>query len=109
TGTITGIKNGDDITASYATAADQHSGVGGYPIVPTAVDATPAKLANYDITLVNATLTVGKAPLTLTADNQSKTYGDANPGLTFSVDGLVNGDTRATALTADPALATTAD
>ena len=53
-------------------------------------------------------MTIDKALLTLTADDKSKTYGQANPALTFSVDGLVNGDTRATALTADPTLDTTA-
>ena len=37
---------------------------------------------------------MGKAALTLTADDKSKTYGDENPALTFSVEGLVNGDTR---------------
>jgi hypothetical protein len=92
TGTITGIKNGDDITASYATAADQGSGVGGYAIVPTAVDGSLAKLANYEVTLKNGTLQVTKAPLTITAADKSKVYGDANPVLTGSITGIKNGD-----------------
>jgi hypothetical protein len=46
--------------------------------------------------------------LELIADNKSKTYGQDNPVLTFSVVGLTNGDTKASALTADPTLATTA-
>src|SRR5437899_4638704 len=35
TGSIVGIKNGDNITATYATTATQSSPVGTYPIVPT--------------------------------------------------------------------------
>ena len=64
--------------------------------------------ANYTLTRSNATLTVGKAALELNADDKSKTYGEDNPALTFSVVGLVNGDTQATALTADPTLDTAA-
>ena len=35
---ITGIKNADNITATYASAAVAASAVGTYPIVPTLVD-----------------------------------------------------------------------
>ncbi len=34
TGTITGVKNGDNITATYASAADPTSPVGNYAIIP---------------------------------------------------------------------------
>jgi hypothetical protein len=37
---------------------------------------------------------VNKAVLELIADNKSKTYGQDNPVLTFSVVGLTNGDTK---------------
>ena len=37
-GTITGIQNGDNITATYATTATATSPVGTYPITPTLVD-----------------------------------------------------------------------
>ncbi|GAF02848.1 hypothetical protein JCM21142_41493 [Saccharicrinis fermentans DSM 9555 = JCM 21142] len=40
-------------------------------------------------------LTVGKAALTATADNQSKVYGAENPELTISYSGFVAGDTEA--------------
>lgn len=56
----------------------------------------------------SANLTVNQAPLRLTAADQSKTYGEANPSLTFSVTGLVNGDTKASALITDPTLTTAA-
>jgi len=91
TGTITGIKNGDGITASYSTVATASSGVDSYAIVPAAVDASPAKLANYAVTLVDGSLVVGKAALTVTADDKTRVYGDANPGLTVSYAGFVLG------------------
>jgi hypothetical protein len=56
TGTITGIKNNDNITASYSTTADQTSPAGTYPIIPSA-DPNPLN-SNYTITLVNGTLTL---------------------------------------------------
>ena len=40
------------------------------------------------------TFEVLPAPLTITADDASKTYGDPDPELTASFDGLVNGDTK---------------
>ena len=56
TGTITGLKNTDVITASYSTTADSTSPAGQYPIIPAA-DPSPA-LGNYAVTLINGTLTL---------------------------------------------------
>lgn len=94
TGTITGIKNADNITATYATTAIASSPVGGYPITPTLVDPT-AKLGNYTVTSVNGVLTVAKAPLTITANNQTKVLHAANPALTATYSGFVLGQTPA--------------
>src|SRR5208282_4952782 len=56
--------------------------------------------ANYIFgTPVNGTLTVGKATLTVTANNQSRTYGASNPTFTETLSGLANGDTQSAALT----------
>ena len=52
-----------------------------------------------------ASSTVGQAPLTITADNQSSTYGQALPALTVSYAGFVNGDTQASLTTAATASA----
>jgi MBG domain (YGX type)/Carboxypeptidase regulatory-like domain len=57
TGTVTGVVNGDGITATYATAAVTGSPVGTYPIVPTIVDPA-GRIANYDATVINGTLTI---------------------------------------------------
>ncbi|HEV7453689.1 MAG TPA: MBG domain-containing protein, partial [Candidatus Saccharimonadales bacterium] len=92
TGTITGIKNGDNITASYSTTATAASAPGTYPIVPALVDPT-GKLSNYTVTAVNnGILTVNPAPLTVTAANASRLYGDPNPALTGTITGIRNGD-----------------
>jgi len=50
TGTITGIQNADNITATHATAATPTSPVGMYAIVPTLVDPG-GKLGNYFVTM----------------------------------------------------------
>ena len=62
---------------------------------------------DYTISYVAGTLTVTPAPLTITADNQTKVYGAALPTLTASYTGFVNGDTSAS-LTTQPTLSTTA-
>jgi len=97
TGTITGILNGDAITATYTSNDTASSPAGTYPIVPTAV-GLPAVLSNYSITLVNGTLTVtpvvvAGAPLTVTMNNVSRPYGSANPAFTATITGALNGDT----------------
>ena len=51
--------------------------------------------------------TVTPAPLVITATNQIKVYGQANPALTVSYSGFVNGDTSAS-LTTLPTVTTTA-
>jgi MBG domain-containing protein/Big-like domain-containing protein len=92
TGKVTGVKNGDNLIDSYTTAADATSGVGSYAINAHVAAGTGADLANYNVNLVDGTLSVTKAPLMVTADDQSKTYGDANPVLTGKVTGVKNGD-----------------
>ena len=106
TGTITGIKNADNITASYSTTATATSPVGTYPIVPALSDPT-LKLSNYTVTSTNGTLTVSPAPLTVTAANASRFYGDANPVFTGAITGIKNGD-NITATYASAATATSA-
>ncbi|HEU4414201.1 MAG TPA: MBG domain-containing protein [Candidatus Angelobacter sp.] len=90
-GTITGIKNADNITATYSTAATSASAVGSYPITPTLVDPA-SKLSNYTVTSNNGTLTVTPAPLTVTAANATRQYGDPNPTFTGTITGIKNGD-----------------
>ena len=92
TGTITGIKNGDGITATYSTTATAASPVGTYVIVPTAVDSNSSTLGNYDVAFVDGTLTITKAPLAVSAANERRLYGDTNSTLIGTLVGVVNGD-----------------
>jgi gliding motility-associated-like protein len=108
TASYTGFVNGDT-SASLTTAptitttADATSSIGNYPIT-----ASGAASANYTITYVAGTLAVTPVALTITADNQMKVYGDANPTLSVTYSGFVNGDTEASLITT-PTIATTSD
>jgi len=91
TGSIMGVQSGDNITATFSTTATQTSPVGSYDI--TAALSDPAsRLGNYIVTLNKGTLTVTKAPLTLTADDKSRPFGYNNPPLTGTIVGIKNGD-----------------
>jgi len=91
TASFSGLVNGDLSSVasglSLGTTATTGSGVGAYPITGSGASA-----ANYSISYTSGALTINQAPLTITADNQSKTYGSANPAFTASFSGLVNGD-----------------
>jgi hypothetical protein len=63
---------------------------------------------DYAVTVVtNAMGEITARPLTVTANNQSRAYGAANPSLTCTLAGFVNGDTSAS-LTTLPLVSTTA-
>lgn len=89
TGTITGIKNNDLITADYATLADQLSDIGDYDIT---AQASGAALSNYNVSYDFGTLTVTPATLNIVANNNSRVYGDANPAFGGTITGLRNND-----------------
>ena len=104
-----GFQNGDTSAVlsgspSITTTATAASPVASYTIT---VAAGTLSAANYSFTFVNGTLTVTKAILTVTANNASKVYGTANPALSPTYSGFVNGDTSAV-LTGSPSLTTTA-
>jgi hypothetical protein len=81
-GSITGIQNGDNITATYATAATPNSPPGAYPILPTLVDPGN-KLTNYAVTLNNGILTV-TAPAAPTISSIVSSPGNANVTITWA-------------------------
>ncbi len=108
TATVQGFVNGQDTNAlqgtlEFATTATADSHTGGYPITPSNFTSD-----NYLIKFVDGTLTVGKATILVTADDQTRTYGANNPSLTASYSGFVDGDT-AGVVTGTPGLTTTAD
>lgn len=102
-----GFLNGDvaagiDTPPTGTTTATEASHIGTYPItLGSGVDN------NYNFTYVGNNLTITKAPLTITAQPQSRPYGSANPELTLAYTGFQNGDTPSVFLTA-PTVSTTA-
>jgi len=91
-----GLVNGDTLLGGLATAATLTSSVGGYAIA----QGTLAASSNYSLGYTAGSLSITARPITVTADAETRIYGNANPALTYSVggSGLVNGDTLAGSL-----------
>jgi gliding motility-associated-like protein len=75
--------------------------------MPSAATGLTFAAGNYSITYLPGDLVVGKADLTVTADNKTRVFGYPNPSLTVSYSGFVNNDD-AGKLTKLPVIATTA-
>ncbi|MGJ1431402.1 MBG domain-containing protein [Sphingobacterium spiritivorum] len=87
--TVTGFKNGDDlsiITGALTRTAGET--IGSYAIQRGSVAAT----ANYDILYTGADFTITKTILNIVVDAKSKVYGTTDPVLTYTVTGFENGD-----------------
>ena len=107
TASYLGFVNGDtsaSLTTQpiLTTTATAVSAVGSY-----STSASGAVDSNYTISYVGGTLSVTPVALTITANSFSRAYNTANPTLTASYAGFVNGDS-ATNLTTQPAISTTA-
>ncbi len=63
--------------------------------------------ANYSISYVPGTVSVGPATLTVTANDVTKAFGASVPTLTATITGFVNGQTLATSGVTGQALCTT--
>lgn len=74
---------------SYTTTATVKSDVGTYTIKQSG-----AKAKNYVFDYENGTLTVNKAPLTMTANDKTMIYGDKVPTLDAKYEGLKNNETQ---------------
>ena len=97
--TYAGFVNGDTAASlttsvSLAAIATSSSPAGSYSIT-----ASGAVDANYTISYASGTLTVTPVPLTITAANQTRLYGAANPAFSATYAGFVNGDTAASLTT----------
>ena len=88
--------------------ADKNVGVGKVVTAANTIEGTGA--SNYSLNQpIGLSADITKAPLTVTANNASKTYGDANPTLSTTVSGFVNGETLATSgVSGNAALSTVA-
>ena len=83
---ITGLKEKD--TIAYYAYRDIGEQKGSYRITVTGL----TKQGNYEITYINDYLTIEPAPVTVKADDLSKDYGQDDPTLTVTIDGLKNQD-----------------
>jgi hypothetical protein len=93
--TYIGFVNGDTSasltgTLNCTTTAQSSSPAGTYPV--TCSGLTSQK---YTITFVPGALSITPAPLTVTANNASRAFGQSNPPFTGAILGFVNGDTSA--------------
>jgi hypothetical protein len=89
TGNLQGIQNNDILVASYSTVATPTSAIGPYPIVPS---VSGSYLSNYSVVTNFGTLTVSPAPLSVTANNATRTYGAADPSFSGVIVGIQNND-----------------
>jgi hypothetical protein len=97
--TISGFANGETDavvsgSADCSTTADATTAVADSPVD---IDCTAGSLsaANYDFpaaNFVSGSLTINPAHLTVTADDQVRLYGEANPALTYTISGFANGE-----------------
>ena len=87
-------------TASVTSAGSLATAtLAGSPYAITAAAGTLASTNGYALAFASlGVLTVTAAPLTVTANAQTRPYGAANPTLTYVAAGLVNGDTLTGAL-----------
>jgi hypothetical protein len=92
--TSSGLVNGDAVTSVTLTSNGYaaRATVAGSPYTVTPSTAVGHGLANYSISYVNGTLLVNPAPLTVTATNQTKIQGEANPTFTASYSAFVLGE-----------------
>jgi hypothetical protein len=72
-------------TPQLSCAATSTSPVGTYPIT-----ISKGSVENYNVSYVNGTLTIVKAPIRVVADDCTRAYGEENPVFTVSYDGWVN-------------------
>ena len=98
TASYSGLVNGDTASTENAstTCTSQAPNTGTTPDAGNYVISCTDTDANYSVTYKTGTLTIQPAPLTVTANDQTTTYGGTYPALTASYSGLVNGDTAST-------------
>ena len=84
TATVEGLVGNDVLNVTLKREAGENVG--------TYVITAYAENANYEITFVNGTFEITKKSITVTANDASKVYGEADPELTATVEGLVGND-----------------
>jgi hypothetical protein len=106
TRTLAGIIGPDDVAYAGGTATFADANVGsGKAVSATGLSLTGNDALNYTVNpTATTTASITVRPITVTANNQSKIFGGAEPALTYSitVGSLAGTDTFSGALTRDP-------
>ncbi|HBP5664964.1 TPA: filamentous hemagglutinin N-terminal domain-containing protein [Pseudomonas aeruginosa] len=97
---VNGLKNGESQTEVLSGLLQRAPGedVGSYDIRQGSLDLASGKGQNYVLSFTGNEFTITPARLTITADSQTKVYGDLDPTLTYTVAGLKNADSQAEVL-----------
>jgi hypothetical protein len=85
TGTLSGFLEADNVTAAYSRTASET--VADSPYTISAVLSPAGVLGNYDIIYNTALFTITARPVTVTADNHEKEFGEEDPALTYQTTG----------------------
>ncbi|MDP9438786.1 MAG: PxKF domain-containing protein, partial [Actinomycetota bacterium] len=97
---------GDVLSTSYASASFDNANAGaGKVVTVSGISVAGADSGNYTFnTSTTTSADIAKRAITVTADAQSKLFGDADPALTYQVSGgpLVSGDSFSGNLSRDP-------
>ncbi len=106
--TFAGMIDGDNLSVKGKTAQDgtfNDKNVGtDKPVTLPELELGGADAGNYTIktdSQTTTTATITAKEVSVTAKDKSKTYGDTDPELTYTADGLITGDTFTGALTRD--------
>jgi hypothetical protein len=97
--TYTGLISGDDVSVSILGANFASANAGTHNVILSS-NATGASVSNYSVVAPGSLIgTINPAPVTVTADAKSMTYGGSVlPALTYTSSGLLNSDTFSGAL-----------
>ncbi|MCX6888323.1 MAG: YDG domain-containing protein, partial [Verrucomicrobia bacterium] len=92
-----GFRNNETVavlagSVSFVGTSQGAINAGSYALTPGGLSA-----ANYTLNFASGTLTVNKAPLTLTGADATREYGAADPAFSSTLTGFVNGETAVTA------------
>jgi hypothetical protein len=107
---LVGVFGNDNVTlvtdSATGTFADKNAGMGKVVTV-AGLTITGTDSGNYCLIQPTTTANITPQPLTVTASDESKIYGQANPTFTASYTGFVSGDTQSV-LSGSPTFSTTA-
>lgn len=88
-----GFVNNEDSSVLTTQATCSSNAPTGAAVGTYRTTCTGASDPNYDISYVPGTLTIDQAPLTVTANDKSMTYGGSLPSFDAGFSGFLNGDT----------------